>query len=367
MTPPARRRVLITADTIGGVWQYACDLASALPAHGIEVVLAVLGPAPSGEQRARLEAAPGVRLVETGEPLDWLSDAAATMRTAATIADMAADEGVDVVHLNSPALAGGAGFAMPTLGVAHGCPATWWQAARPGRPLDPGFTWHRELMRRGLRACDRIIAPTAGFAQAVRHSYRLPSTPAVVANGRSAPGPAASEPLHDCALTVGRLWDDVKNVATLDRVAARLAFPFYAAGPLDGPQGERISLDHLHPLGCLAEGQVATRLAQRPVFVSAATFEPFGLAVLEAAQHGCALVLSDIATFRELWDGAAVFVDPHDEAALALAIEDAVQDLPQRRALGEAARSRAERYSVERMATAMAGHYDELLARRAAA
>ena len=39
-----------------------------------------------------------------------------------------------------------------------------------------------------------------------------------------------------------------------------------------------------------------------------ARYEPFGLAVLEAAQAGMRLVLSDIPSFRELWDGAATFV-----------------------------------------------------------
>ena len=51
-------------------------------------------------------------------------------------------------------------------------------------------------------------------------------------------------------------------------------------------------------------------MARTAVFVSPALYEPFGLAVLEAAQAGCALVLSDIPTFRELWDGVALFVAP---------------------------------------------------------
>ena len=70
------------------------------------------------------------------------------------------------------------------------------------------------------------------------------------------------------------------------------------------------ALAHLQPLGELDERTLAGCLSARPVFVSAARYEPFGLAVLEAAQAGCPLVLSDIPTFRELWDGAALFVDP---------------------------------------------------------
>src|SRR3546814_15067984 len=53
------------------------------------------------------------------------------------------------------------------------------------------------------------------------------------------------------------------------------------------------------------------------IFVSPSLYEPFGLAVLEAAMSGCALLLSDIPTFRELWDGAAVFTPAGDSDALA--------------------------------------------------
>ena len=63
-------RLLMTTDAVGGVWQYSLELAAALE---VEVVLAVLGPAPGAEQRMAAEVA-GVQLVDTGLPLDWLSD-----------------------------------------------------------------------------------------------------------------------------------------------------------------------------------------------------------------------------------------------------------------------------------------------------
>jgi glycosyltransferase involved in cell wall biosynthesis len=98
-------------------------------------------------------------------------------------------------------------------------------------------------------------------------------------------------------------------------------------------------------------------------------YEPFGLSVLEAAQAGCALVLSDIPTFRELWDGAAIFIDPASEEAIAATVDLLASEPEERARLGAEASQRAEWYTPEAMAEAMLGHYRDLLSsqRRAAA
>jgi glycosyltransferase involved in cell wall biosynthesis len=111
----------------------------------------------------------------------------------------------------------------------------------------------------------------------------------------------------------------------------------------------------------LSEARVAGVLAARPVFASAAVYEPFGLSVLEAAQAGCALVLSDISTHRELWDGAAIFIEPRDELGFAAATNDLLEKREERERLGEAARERARQYSSPRMAREMAGIYTRVL------
>lgn len=288
-----------------------------------------------------------------------------TRAAAAEVAALARREGVDLVHLNSPALAADQSFGVPVLGAAHGCLATWWQSARAGQPLDPVFRWHEEMMARGLRACDRVIAPSASYAETLRQHYRVPVH--VVHNGRAITLSPTRPPKQDCAFTAGRLWDEVKNVRTLDAAAALLPFPFYAAGTITAPHGETVHTAHLQLLGQLDDASLAGRLPARPVFVSAATFEPFGLAVLEAAAHGCPLVLSDIATFRELWDGAALFVPAQDARGFAEAIEQVINDRPLRDALGTAAAERATAYSVEHMASLTAAHYRQLLIARLAA
>ena len=106
------------------------------------------------------------------------------------------------------------------------------------------------------------------------------------------------------------------------------------------------------------------RLTRRPIFVSAALYEPFGLAVLEAAQAGCALVLSDIATFRELWNGAAAFFPPGDDTTLAVTIQALAADFERRQSLGQAARSRSADYTAAAMAGGTLEIYRDVLDRR---
>jgi glycosyltransferase involved in cell wall biosynthesis len=270
-----------------------------------------------------------------------------------------------LLHHNMPTLAAAAPPPMPVVAVTHGCVSTWWQAAKPGQPLAPEYRWHRQLMSEGLRAADRLIAPTASYARMVARHYGLPRTPFVVHNGRTPLVSRSCDGPADRVLTVGRLWDRVKRTELLDRVASQLVVPFDAAGALIGPHGERTEIEGLHPLGELDGGQLGEHLAARPIFVSAASFEPFGLAVLEAAAAGCALVLSDIPSFRELWDGAALFVHGDDEEDYVGAIETLLSDASERGRLGAAAKERAARYTPEAMADAMLAIYAELIGTRA--
>lgn len=350
-------RLLMTADAVGGVWTYALDLATGLAAYGVETTLVVLGPSPDPQQAQALERVPGASLIDSGLPLDWLSDAAGTRRAAAAVAQLARRIGADVVHLNSPALAAAADWPVPVVGVAHGCLAAWWRSVRPDVPLDPELAWHSAMMAQGLLACTRRVAPTAAFARSLAEVYGLGQPPVAVHNGRVWQVGPQREPPAPFVLSAGRMWDEAKNAAVLDEVAGLIDWPLEVAGPFTGPHGQQSRSDHLVPLGSLAPEALAERLRRRPVFVSTARFEPFGLAVLEAAASGCALVLADIPSFRELWDGAAHFVPCDDSQGFAERIGQLMQSPPARLAWGERARRRAARYSVPRMAAAMMTEY----------
>jgi glycogen(starch) synthase len=357
--------MLATTDAVGGVWTYALDLARALLPHGVVTTLAVLGPPLSAPQRAAASEIAGLRLVETGAELDWLAaDEAAVAAAAGTIAALAAQSGAHLVQLNSPVLADLAAWPVPLLGVCHSCLATWWAAVQHG-PMPADFRWRSTLLARGYAACDMLVAPTAAFADDTARIYGL--RPMVVHNG-AAPIEAPSSGLRPrCVLTGGRLWDEGKNFETLDLAASLLDAPLLAAGPLVAPHGTMVTAHHSTALGQLSPVALRAQMERAPIFASLSIYEPFGLTVLEAAQSGCALVLSDIPTFRELWEEAAIFVPAPQADAAASALQNLLDDPGELARLGAAAQARASRYTADAMAESMYALYRHLVPHRAAA
>lgn len=355
-----RRRLLLTTDAVGGVWTYSLDLARALAdLDDVVVFLAVLGPRPTVSQLDEAAAVPGLQLIATGLPLDWTAKDEPAVREAAwLLAALASEVGADSVQLHTPALAI-CPYPCPVVSVVHSCVATWWASVRHGS-LPTDLAWRAGLAREGLRRSDRVIAPTRAFAAEVQRTYGLRSAPEAVHNGRALDSPT-SEPV-DAALTAGRLWDEGKNVAAFDRAAALSHVPFLAAGPLAGPEGGAVTLSAAEAMGKLSSETLRELLGRRPVFVSAAIYEPFGLSVLEAARAGCALVLADRPGFRELWREAALFVDAHDAPAIAAAVERLIALPALRDELGGAAMARASDFTAERMGSAMLAIHRDLAA-----
>jgi glycosyltransferase involved in cell wall biosynthesis len=85
-------------------------------------------------------------------------------------------------------------------------------------------------------------------------------------------------------------------------------------------------------------------------FVYPSTFEGFGMPVLEAMAAGIPVACSDIPPLREVAGGAALFVDPLSEDAIAGALDRIVTDAQLRSNLIEAGPERARKFSWERAA-----------------
>ncbi|MBL8668197.1 MAG: glycosyltransferase family 4 protein [Rhodospirillales bacterium] len=341
-------RVLMTTDAVGGVWQYTVELARGLCGSGSEVLVAGMGPEPSPAQRDAAAAIPGLSLQWHPGCLEWMNGAERDLdRASAWLAAQADCFSPDVVHLNSYAYAA-APWSVPLVVVCHSCVRTWWQAVRGGE-APPEWDGYGARVGHALRTADLVIAPTRAFLGAMSRTYGEPPQTMVIRNGRS--GPFRPRTTRDPLIfSCGRTWDEAKGAGVLDAVAPRLPWPVYLAGDLRAPDTAGWTAPTgVLSLGRLDEAAIAAFLSRATIFALPALYEPFGLAVLEAAMSGCALVLGDIETLRELWGGAALFVDPRDEQAVEAALVRLIRDPELCRALAARAEKRAQSYLPEAM------------------
>ncbi len=353
------RRVLMTTDAVGGVWTYSLELAAGLAGKGVETSLVVLGPQPSVPQVAQAAAVPGLSLITPGLELEWRDRRKLGLEELRLLRTLERAIGPDIVHVNGFREAA-CGWRAPVLLVAHSCVRSWWRACRGEEP--PAADWDAYLagVQAGLVAADAVVAPTAAFLAELERLYGPLPRGRAIHNGRRPAVPAARR--KPFVLAAGRLWDEAKDVAALAAVADELPWPVMVAGEA-GEKERQAGLVHL---GLLAEGEVLQRMAEAEIFAAPSRYEPFGLAVLEAASAGAALVLSDLPSFRELWDGAACFVPPGNREALVASLQRLIADTPARHAMQAAARARARRYGPGPMVDGYMAVYAGLLGRSGA-
>jgi glycogen synthase len=343
-------KILMTADAVGGVWTYALELARALARRGDETVLAVQGPRPRPAQRAEAEAVPGLRYAEAPYALEWMEDPWRDVdRAGQWLLELAREHRVDLVHLNGYAHAS-LPFGVPVLVAAHSCLLSWWTAVRPGQP-PRAWNEYRRRVAAGLRAADRVVAPTLAMLDALERHHGPWGTPGrPVPNGRD-PTRFRAEAKEPFVLAVGRAWDAGKNVALLDAIAPDVPWPIHVAGPTTHPiTSETPRLRNLRLLGRVEDEPLRDLYARAAIFVSPARYEPFGYAPLEAAFSGCALVLSDLPSLREVWGGAALYAPPDDPRGFTRHLRRLAQDPIARDRLARAAAYRARRYTPGEMA-----------------
>ncbi|MFC6487908.1 glycosyltransferase family 4 protein [Nitratireductor sp. GCM10026969] len=351
-----RRRVLMTLDAVGGVWRYAVELARGLRPHGVEVVFAGLGPKPSREKVEEIK--PLGDVVWLDAPLDWMArDEGALAQIPSTLARLAEEEGADLLHLNLPTQAAGLDTRRPVVAVSHSCMVTWWNAVH-GTSLPGEWDWIKRLNTAGMARADAVVSPSGSYAQALVRCYGEQPLLHVVHNGISA-FLQGGEKEH-FVFGAGRWWDEGKNARALDRAAAKISWPIILAGADVSPSGQKTRLSRVRLLGEIPHRKVLAQVRQAAIVVSPSLYEPFGLAALEGARAGAALVLSDIPTYRELWSEAALFFDPHDPDSLAEAVNRLVKDESLRLEMGARALARSRRFTPDVQARRMAELYRDL-------
>lgn len=335
-------RVLMTVDAVGGVWQYALDLAAGLAHHGAHVRLATLGPRPSAQQKRRAIGISGITLAESDFVLEWMANPWTDVDASGEwLSALAAEFGANVIHLNGYSHAA-VKWRKPVIVTAHSCVFSWWEAVHGCAP-GPKWSEYQRRVHRGLAAATAIVAPSAYMAGALQRHYGAGEKVRVIHNFSRA-ARSSGRMKQPYVLAAGRLWDEAKNIALLNGIAPGLDWRIRVAGSERGPENSADHANNLHVLGELPHADLIRQMDQASIFAHPALYEPFGLSILEAARARCCLVLADIPSLRELWNGAAVFVDPRDPGAWLFELNALVRDLLKRQKLARLARSRASQY-----------------------
>jgi glycosyltransferase involved in cell wall biosynthesis len=326
----------------------------------MRVAIAAMGTPVTAAQREQVEQLPSVTLHERTYRLEWMAEPWKDVRLAGQwLLRLEAQLRPRLVHLNQFAF-GSLPFAAPTLLVAHSCVLSWWRAVH-GEPAPASWDRYRRAVTRGLAGATLVGAPTEAMLGSLAVNYGYAGRGVVLPNARSqqdyAPGRKAP-----VILSAGRLWDAAKNLTALEAVAPSLPWPVRVAGSTSQPTGGVRVTRGVIALGDLSPAALADEMATASIYALPARYEPFGQTALEAALSGCALVLGDVPSLREVWGPAALYVPPDDHAALHAALTRVIDDASLRRRMAGQAMARALRFTPARMVDAYLSAYAAVVA-----
>lgn len=367
--------ILVTADTVGGVWTYTRELVTGLALRGIRITLVSFGGIPCDSQTAWLGKLPGVAYFPTGFRLEWMPDAAEDLSDSTCyLRDIIDERNPDLLHLSQYCY-GSLDVGLPKIVVAHSDVMSWSEAVRGEQPKDKWAQWYRETVERGLVGASLLVAPSRWMLGCINRCYGEQPRSQVVYNGRT---PALFNPYvskHEYAASVGRLWDEGKQSELLMRMSnPPLRILLAGATELHGEShGGHVAegteaTPGIQLEGQLSEGEMREVLSRASIYIATSRYEPFGLAPLEAALSRCAILANDIPAFREVWGDAAFYFRAHDAESLREALGLLHGDRELRLRYASLAYERArQRYTADRMVEEYVQLYSNLLERRVTA
>ena len=375
-SPRSPSRILMTADASEGVWTYVVELLRALRPSGAEILLAVMGPALSPQQRAQVARFVHVGLYEKPFALEWMKDPWRDVTSAGDwLLELEEQFAPHIIHLNHYCQ-GSLPWNAPVMISAHGCVLSWWQAVHGDQSPHSWTRYHAEVSA-GLRGANVVVAPTCAMLESLTRLYAPIPRLLHLQNGARFPE-FRTVPLgcnvsffpprtkRECVLSVGCPGDKAQNFEMLDAVARDLPWPVLLAAKGLCAEECCAELSHLNLIHAPDSQEIATQLGQAAIFALPARYEPFGFAALQAALAGCALVLGDIPCLRETWGDAALYASPDDKDAFAAVLHRLVNDADLRVEMADRARTHALEFTPERMAEGILDCYRGLRVRPAA-
>lgn len=343
------KRILMTTDPLGGVWNYTLRLCRSLQPYGVEVHLASMGAPLSSSQKDAALNLTNVRLYESTFPLEWMNDPWKGVDEALLwLEGIYREVKPDLMHFNNFGQVDHL-WECPVVTVFHSCVISWWRAVKKTEPSGSEWLTYRKRVKNAMYASDVVIAPTNSMLNEIREIYGRNGHSICIHHGymEASYSNLVKEPF---IFSMGRIWDESKNMRALERLAAAVEWPVYVAGdPVNPVTAEQLQLDNVFFLGKLTEEDTQEWLSRAAIYLQPSRYEPFGLSVLEAARNGCALVLNDILTFRELWQDAACFAEFDDPRDIANTVNILINDANLRVYMSSAAMDKANCYNEVRM------------------
>ena len=357
-------RVLLTTDTIGGVWSFTRELSEGLLQAGHAVALISFGRAPSPDQTVWAEQATRsfngrFSYTSSKAPLEWMQQNEDAWTAAAhELRTLAAWFRPDIFHSNQYCF-GSFPLDIPKLITAHSDVLSWAAACRPqGLMRSAWLDQYRALVQSGLDGADAIAAPTKFMMDALTSHFQVSCSTSIIFNGRTL-APAARTALRSRqAVSTGRLWDEAKGLSTLLEMDSPV--PVLIAGEEAFEEISRRTIaSQVRRLGRLNEAKLLKLFRESSVYLVPSLYEPFGLAPLEAGLCGCAIVARNLPSLREVWGEAAVYFDTAEELSEKLHRLFASDD--ELRSRQSAALERAETFTVQRMTSSYLELYEDLV------
>ena len=351
-------KVLMTTDTVGGVWTYCIELCRSLPQ--VEFHLFTSGDKMQEAQLKEVSELKNIRVYETEFKLEWMENPWNDIDNSGEyLLQLERKIKPNIIHLNSYSYAS-LPFKARKIVVAHSDVFTWWNAVQQEMP-PADYEEYFKRVYQGLQSADLVIAPSKAMAESVTDMYGISTSVKVIYNGRSKMLFEKAEK-KQTIFSMGRLWDDAKNISLLLHAACNINYEIKIAGAVNFETDKLlIENDNVQYLGKLSPAEVIEQLSEAAVYVLPAKYEPFGLSVLEAAFSGCALVLGNISSLKEIWGHAALYIDTDDANDLAEIVNDLMNDAEKLLDYSNRAEMRANLYSTSIQAEAYLETYKHLI------
>lgn len=358
-------RVLLTTDTVGGLWTHTLELTKGLLERGHVVILVSFGGTATAEHlgwcRSITEQfAESFSYIFSSLPLEWMQENHSFYEDAVVFLQTIVERfDPDLFHSNQFCF-GFTEWGIPILVAAHSDVLSWARACTPNA-LEPS-RWlldYIHLVQRGLDGAGAVVAPTNCMLKSLMDGFSVAVPTMVIANGRNLIPPARKKIRVLQAVVAGRLWDIGKNISILKDV--RSPIPILLAGDVglgikDGSLSENVSV-----IGYLDGHELLNLFRRSSIYIVTSLYEPFGQAGLEAALCGCALLCNDITSQREVWGEAAIYF--RNSADLEYKLDRLSKNSARLRSAQRSAYQRATCFSADRMTESYLHCYQSLIER----